>query len=91
MKNYIHLKFLIVSFFIVSVGGFSSTPGFAQTKSSVLIAAADKKEETVYITKTGKKYHRSTCGHLKQSKIAVTRKQAQEMGLTPCKHCNPDN
>jgi hypothetical protein len=44
----------------------------------------------VYVTKTGKKYHRATCRHLDQSKRKTTKAQAKKDGLTACKVCNPD-
>ncbi len=42
----------------------------------------------VYRTKTGKKYHTEDCYMLK-SKIKTTVKEAKELGLEPCKICNP--
>jgi hypothetical protein len=46
-------------------------------------------EQTVYVTRTGSKFHRGTCGYLRQSKIAMTRSEALANGYTPCKVCNP--
>lgn len=48
-----------------------------------------KKEVTVYITKTGKKYHRGNCRYLKKSKIKISLKDACKRGYTPCKVCKP--
>ena len=45
-------------------------------------------ETQVYITYTGKKYHRDGCRYLK-SRIASTVSKAQSSGLTPCKVCKP--
>lgn len=45
--------------------------------------------EVVYITKTGKRYHRSGCSSLSKSKIESTIEQARAKGLTPCQKCNP--
>jgi hypothetical protein len=47
------------------------------------------KEQTVYITKTGKKYHRATCRYLSRSKIATSLKDAKANGYTACSVCNP--
>jgi hypothetical protein len=44
---------------------------------------------TVYITKTGSKYHRDGCRYLSKSKIAITLKQAKDSGYTPCSVCKP--
>lgn len=44
--------------------------------------------EIVYITKTGNKFHRSTCSSLHSSSIPLPRDKAEE-NYTPCKICNP--
>lgn len=44
---------------------------------------------TVYITKTGKKYHRGSCSYLRRSKISISLKDACDRGYTPCSRCNP--
>ena len=46
------------------------------------------KSSTVYITKTGKKYHRLSCRTLR-SVIKTTLKDAQARGYTACKVCCP--
>lgn len=43
---------------------------------------------TVYITRTGSKYHRSGCSYLK-SKIAIEKKDAIAQGYTACSRCKP--
>ncbi len=43
--------------------------------------------ETVYITKTGKKYHKEYCSSLRKSKIAIDLNKAKQKGYTPCKLC----
>jgi hypothetical protein len=47
------------------------------------------KEQTVYITKSGKKYHRDTCRYLSRSKIPTTLKDAKANGYTACSICRP--
>lgn len=47
------------------------------------------KEVTVYLTRTGKKYHRIGCRHLSQSCIPIELKDAKSRGFEPCKVCNP--
>ena len=44
--------------------------------------------ETVYITDTGSKYHRSSCRTLRYSKHAVTLSWAQSNGYTACGICH---
>lgn len=52
--------------------------------------AAPKADEiTVYVTKTGKKYHREGCQHLQKSSRAITLKEALEKGYEPCSRCKP--
>ncbi len=43
----------------------------------------------VYITKTGEKYHTSTCSYLKKSKIPISLSDAIRQGYTPCSRCDP--
>ncbi len=45
--------------------------------------------ETVYITKTGDKYHRDGCSYLKKSKIAISKEDAIKRGKEPCSKCKP--
>ncbi|GAU78033.1 hypothetical protein [Fusibacter sp. 3D3] len=44
--------------------------------------------KTVYITRTGEKYHEGTCHHLSQSKIAIDLNEAQARGIEACKNCH---
>lgn len=43
--------------------------------------------ETVFITRTGSKYHSSDCRHLYQSRIETTLEQAIADGYGDCSHC----
>src|ERR1019366_1138875 len=44
--------------------------------------------QTVYVTKTGKKYHSENCSYLK-SKISISLSDALAKGYTACSKCNP--
>ncbi len=44
---------------------------------------------TVYVTRTGKKYHVGSCRYLRQSKSAIRLDAARGQGYTPCKVCRP--
>lgn len=44
---------------------------------------------TVYVTKSGKKYHADGCSYLSSSKIAIALDDAKAKGYTPCSKCNP--
>jgi len=45
--------------------------------------------DTVYITKTGVKYHRDDCPHLRKSKIPMTKGDAKKKGYGQCDICRP--
>ena len=45
--------------------------------------------QTVYTTKTGEKYHKSSCQYLKYSKKALTIDKAKTLGYTACRVCKP--
>ncbi len=48
-----------------------------------------EQQVTVYITRTGKKYHRGGCRYLRKSKTPVALQDARRRGLTPCSVCKP--
>ena len=57
-------------------------------KNKNYTTTTSSKSSTVYITKTGKKYHRLSCRTLR-SIIKTTKKEAQARGYTACKVCCP--
>jgi micrococcal nuclease len=44
---------------------------------------------TVYVTRTGSKYHRGSCSYLRKSRIPMSLKEACAAGYGPCSRCNP--
>jgi hypothetical protein len=52
-------------------------------------AQRDESRATVYVTRTGERYHRGSCHHLRRSKFAVSISEAKRQGYTPCKVCRP--
>ena len=46
-------------------------------------------EQTVYVTKTGKKYHTAGCRYLSRSQYSMKLKDAVNAGYTPCSACRP--
>jgi hypothetical protein len=54
----------------------------------VVSIAHSQGDPTVYITKTGSKYHRAGCSYLKKSTIAVKLSEAS-VSYSPCSRCNP--
>lgn len=54
-------------------------------------AAAEAQQETVYITPTGKKYHRNGCRTLNRTKnpTPISKQDAIDQGYEACKVCHP--
>lgn len=71
---------LIISLSLVLVSP-ESIAGI-QTNVSTEVQA---KSTTVYVTKTGKKYHKKKCGNGTYTKSTLAK--AKAMGLTKCKKC----
>ena len=51
------------------------------------VLASEAKECTVYVTRTGAKYHRATCSSLRYSRRVMTRSEALAAGYIACKRC----
>jgi endonuclease YncB( thermonuclease family) len=47
----------------------------------------DAEKDIVYVTKTGKKYHRSGCSFLSKSSAPIKIEDAKARGYTPCSKC----
>lgn len=59
----------------------------SQKPTSSVTSSVTSNSKMVWVTKTGKKYHRiSNCGNAK-SAIQVTQKDAETLGLAPCGNC----
>jgi len=63
----------------------------AEVQANVQVdqAASQNINQTVYITKTGKKYHSAGCRYLSKSEIAIKKSVAVDEGYTACSVCNP--
>ena len=48
-----------------------------------------RQDVTVYVTKTGAKYHRGECSYLRQSKISISKKKAVAANYGACSRCKP--
>ena len=66
-------------------------PVAPKTVSQPTPPPAQKKDATVYVTKTGKKYHRDGCRYLSKSRIPIGLSNAKAQGYGPCSVCNPPN
>jgi hypothetical protein len=57
---------------------------------SIAACSLDDSEKTVYVTKSGSKYHTYSCSTIKRStKIKTTKSEALSLGYTACKVCKP--
>jgi micrococcal nuclease len=54
-----------------------------------LSASGQTGDTTVYVTSTGKKYHRDGCNSLRRSRIAIPLADAARSGYEPCSVCKP--
>jgi len=61
----------------------------AQTVEPAPATKTETKEQTVYVTKTGAKYHRDGCRYLSKSKIPMNLSDAQAAGYEACSVCKP--
>ena len=78
-------KLLLLLLFIT----FSLSPSFSGTPPPAPITHLHPVQETVYITKTGSKYHKENCHYLKKSKIKTTKAEAKDAGHSACSVCRP--
>lgn len=65
---------------------FESAP---KLKQDILPQSALAEDNSVYVTSSGKKYHRSSCKYLKKSIIRKTLNDAKREGFSPCSVCKP--
>jgi len=75
--------------FVFAVFMLVSLPAVAVAQQPAPLQQTQTKEQTVYVTKTGKKYHREGCRYLLQSKIPMKLEDAKAKGYEPCKVCHP--
>jgi micrococcal nuclease len=74
---------------IIAVFMLASGAAIAPAQQTAPQKQVQAKEQTVYITRTGKKYHTATCRYLSRSKIATSLKDAKANGYTACSVCRP--
>lgn len=95
--NRFHTRVLVALLALAAFGGgvflgrSGSTPGAPEAlpkrSEAQASASASATDPTVYITRTGTKYHRAGCRHLKSS---IEKKLSEVHGVYgPCSVCNP--
>ncbi len=78
------MGFIVVAFLSFYMG-YETTP-----MQMLPTSATEQTTEQVYITSTGKKYHRSNCRYVKgKDNIAVIDKKQADKTHSPCSVCNP--
>ena len=80
--------FFIRILFSVSLGLSLLAPSYIDAKTPTTFERY-KKATTVYVTKTGAKYHLGSCSYLRQSKISTNKAKAIKEGYTACSRCKP--
>ena len=81
MRRFLTLVFAVFVLFSVLAIAPAQQPAAQQQ--------AQTKEQIVYVTKTGKKYHTAICRYPAKSKIPMSLKDAKANGYTPCSVCRP--
>lgn len=64
------------------------TPATRSQAEGQATEASEPEGETVYVTRTGSKYHRSSCQYLRRSRTPVSLKEAKQ-SYDPCSVCRP--
>jgi hypothetical protein len=62
---------------------------FSPVYASQATQIAQTQSDTVYVTHTGKKYHRDGCRSLSRSRVPIKRSDAIAKGYTACMICKP--
>lgn len=66
----------------------TETSTIAEHTTVAETTTADQQQETVYITKSGKKYHKSDCFYIAgRDTASVTVEEAEQQGYSPCSVC----
>jgi hypothetical protein len=86
MKRWLTRLVLVVGLF----GGALAVeiPGVLPPRSVAAAEQQDPQTVTVYVTRTGAKYHRDGCRYLSHSKIPMSLTEASKR-FAPCKVCRP--
>ena len=63
---------------------------FQLTAPPLFPGNTDTQGVMVYVTRSGKKYHRASCSYLRKSKIPISLSEARGQ-YGPCSRCRPPN
>ena len=70
-------------------GASTASPGSGSESPSKSLAGAARAATKVFVTATGRRYHRSTCASLSRSKRSISLDEALSQGYEPCGVCKP--
>jgi endonuclease YncB( thermonuclease family) len=70
-------------------GGIPTPAEGVTAPPAVVQSPTDQGAVIVYITASGKKYHRAECRHLRKSCIPMDLNEARVRGYEPCSQCKP--
>lgn len=76
---------LFIALALLLGGALAAPPPQQSTPQQI----AQAKGTTIYVTRTGKRYHRAGCRSLTKSSIPMSLKDAKAKGYTACKICHP--
>ena len=74
---------------LVATPAPTPTPAAGAVSKKAALPSIQYEGATVYVTKSGKKFHRSGCSSLSKSKIPILYENATADGYTPCGKCKP--
>ena len=89
-QNALNFEQIIYTTEITSVVATESTTAITETTEITTehILEGEGNNETVYITKTGDKYHKQDCYYIKgRNTLAITLSEANNQGYLPCSVC----
>ncbi len=95
-----HVSFLLAVLIVAAISVPIAGPAQAQGRTSACtisghadglalqpLASKKASDPTVYVTRTGTKYHAAGCRSLRKSKIPMKLSEAKKQGYTACKIC----
>ncbi|MFH1905357.1 MAG: hypothetical protein ABIK53_07555 [bacterium] len=66
----------------------SLSSDYVPSSATRVSSDANRNDPIVYVTRTGKCYHRDSCSYLRKSKIPMKLSEARKL-YRPCKRCKP--
>lgn len=90
MKIACALVLIIIMLFFASCAPDIVAAGGVVVRGDATTPTIPQTDDTVFVTKSGSKYHLEDCSYLSDSSIPISREQAIAEGKEPCSKCLPD-